>query len=39
MSLKNQIKEYLAEEGFRPQEEEYGLLFRYQMLSFIIFTD
>ena len=39
MSLKNQIKEYLAEEGFRPQEEEYGLFFRYQMLSFIIFTD
>lgn len=39
MSLTNQIKEYLAEEGLRPQEEEFGLFFRYQMLSFLVHTD
>ena len=38
-TIKEQIKEYLAEEGFRPQEEDYGFYFRYQMLSFLIHWD
>ena len=38
-TIKEQIKEYLAEEGLRPQEEDYGFYFRYQMLTFIIHWD
>ena len=38
-TIKEQIKEYLAEEGLRPQEENYGFYFRYQMLSFLIHWD
>ena len=38
-TIKEQLKEYLAQEGLRPQEEDYGLYFRYQMLSFIIQWD
>ena len=38
-TIKEQIKEYLAEEGLRPQEEDYGFYFRYQMLSFLIHWD
>lgn len=39
MTIKEQIKDFLAEEGFRPQEEEFGIFFRYQMLSFLIHWD
>ena len=38
-TIKEQIKEYLAEEGLRPQEEDYGFYFRYQMLTFLIHWD
>lgn len=38
-TIKEEIKEYLAQEGLRPQEEDYGLYFRYQMLTFIIHWD
>jgi len=36
MSVKEQIKEYLVSEGLRPQEENFGFYFRYQMLNFYI---
>lgn len=39
MTIKQQIGEYLASEGLRPQEEEYGYFFRYQMLNFIVRWD
>jgi hypothetical protein len=35
-TVKDDIKEYLAQEGLRPQEDEYGIYFRYQMLTFLI---
>lgn len=35
-TIKEEIKEFLAQEGLRPQEEDYGIYFRYQMLSFLI---
>lgn len=38
-TIKDQIKEYLLNEGLRPQEEDFGLFFRYQMLSFLIHWD
>lgn len=38
-TIKEQIMNYLSEEGLRPQEEEYGIYFRYQMLSFLIHWD
>ena len=38
-TIKDQIKDFLAEEGFRPQEEDFGIYFRYQMLSFLIHWD
>lgn len=38
-TIKEEIKEYLAQEGLRPQEEDYGFYFRYQMLTFIIHWD
>lgn len=38
-TIKDQIKEYLLNEGLRPQEEDFGFFFRYQMLSFLIHWD
>ena len=38
-TIKEQIGEYLASEGLRPQEEDYGFYFRYQMLNFFIRWD
>lgn len=38
-SIKDQIQEYLFSEGLRPQEEDYGFFFRYQMLSYLIHWD
>ena len=38
-TIKEQIGEYLASEGLRPQEEDYGFYFRYQMLHFFIRWD
>lgn len=38
-TIKEQIKEYLLNEGLRPQEEDFGFFFRYQMLSFLIHWD
>ena len=35
-TIKDDIKEYLAQEGLRPQEEDFGIYFRYQMLTFLI---
>ena len=38
-NIKEEIKEYLAIEGLRPQEEDFGLFFRYQMINFLIMWD
>lgn len=38
-SIKDQIIDYLANEGLRPQSEEFGIFFRYQMLNFLIRWD
>ncbi len=38
-TIKEDIKEYLAQEGLRPQEEDFGIYFRYQMLTFLIRWD
>lgn len=38
-NIKEELKEYLAQEGLRPQEEDFGLFFRYQMINFLILTD
>lgn len=38
-SIKEQIGEYLANEGLRPKDEEFGFYFRYQMLNFLIHWD
>ena len=35
-TIKEDIKEYLSQEGLRPQEEDLGIYFRYQMLTFLI---
>ena len=39
MTVKEQIREYLTSEGLRPQEEDFGFFFRYQMLNFYIHWD
>jgi hypothetical protein len=31
--------EYLANDGLRPQKEDFGIFFRYQMLNFAVFWD
>ena len=38
-TIKEDIKEYLSQEGLRPQEEDFGIYFRYQMLTFLIRWD
>lgn len=38
-TIKEQIMDFLAEEGFRPQAEDFGIYFRYQMLSFLVHWD
>ena len=39
MNIIDELYEYLANEGLRPQKEEYGIFFRYQMLNFGVFWD
>lgn len=39
MKIIDELYEYLANEGLRPQKEEYGIFFRYQMLNFGVFWD
>jgi hypothetical protein len=39
MTIKEQINEFLCNEGLRPQEEDFGFYFRYQMLNFLIHWD
>lgn len=38
-TIKEDISEYLAQEGLRPQVEDFGIYFRYQMLNFLIHWD
>lgn len=38
-TIKEDIKEYLVNEGLRPQEEDFGFFFRYQMMNFMIRWD
>lgn len=38
-NINDEIFEYLANEGLRPQKEEFGIFFRYQMLNFLILWD
>lgn len=38
MNLKELMKEYLQEEGFKVTEEEYGLDFRYHGANFVYFN-
>jgi hypothetical protein len=38
-TIRDEIFEYLANEGLRPQKEDFGIFFRYQMLNFIIHWD
>lgn len=35
-TIKEQIMDYLSNEGLRPQPEDFGIYFRYQMLDFLI---
>lgn len=39
MTVKEQLMEFLAKEGFRPQDEDFGIYFRYEMLTFLIHWD
>lgn len=36
-TIKEDIFQYLTSEGLQPQERDYGIFFKYQMLSFLIF--
>jgi len=38
-TIKQDIIEYLSEEGLRPQDKEYGIHFKYHMLSLFIRWD
>ena len=38
-TIKQDIMEYLSNEGLRPQEEDFGIYFKYQLLSFFIHWD
>lgn len=35
-TIRDEIFEFLANEGLRPQKEDYGIYFRYQMLNILI---
>ena len=39
ISRKEELVAYLREQGLQPQEEDFGIFFRYQMFNFLIFTD
>ena len=39
MKIIDELMEYLATEGLRPQKEDYGIFFRFQMLNFAVFWD
>lgn len=39
MKIIDELMEYLANEGLRPQKEDFGIFFRYQMLNFAVFWD
>ncbi len=36
-TMKEEIFSYLTSEGLQPQERDYGIFFKYQMLSFLVF--
>ena len=36
-TMKEEIFNYLTAEGLQPQERDYGIFFKYQMLSFLVF--
>jgi hypothetical protein len=38
-NINDELLEYLATEGLRPNKEEFGIHFRYQMLDFLVFWD
>lgn len=39
ISRKEELLAYLRQQGLQPQEEDFGIFFRYQMLNFLVFTD
>ena len=39
MDLNKLMKEYLAEEGFRPHETEFGIAFKQEGINFLYFKD
>ena len=39
ISRKEELLAYLRDQGLQPQEEDFGIFFRYQLLNFLIFTD
>lgn len=39
MAAKDLVLAFLRKEGFCPEEEEFGILFKYQMASFIFFNN
>ena len=39
ISRKEELLTYLRQQGLQPQEEEFGIFFRYQLLNFLVFTD
>lgn len=39
ISRKEELLAYLREQGLQPQEEDFGIFFRYQLLNFLVFTD
>jgi hypothetical protein len=39
MKIIDELMEYLANDGLRPQKEDFGIFFRYQMLNFAVFWD
>jgi hypothetical protein len=38
-NINDDLFEYLATEGLRPQKEDFGIFFRYQMLNFLVHWD
>ena len=38
-TIKEDIMSYMSKEGLQPQETEFGVYFKYQMLNYFIFWD
>lgn len=36
-NIKEEISNYLTSEGLQPQDKDYGIFFKYQMLNFLVF--